>query len=379
MKRTFLALAIFSLVLSAPVSALAASSTGLEVSGWIPYWRVKEGTADAKKNLNSLTEINPFAYSVKSDGTLYDNMKIEGKDWQSLFKDARKKNVRIVPTIMWSDSDNIHAILSDPQKRAKHIAAIVKMVEVNGFDGVDIDYENKKADTINHFSTFLGELNAALGTKWLMCTIESRTPLDSRYTNPPASVQYANDFVQINKYCDRVRMMMYDQSTIDIKLNAAASGPYSPLSDVDWVEKATKLALKDIDKSKFVISVPTYGYEFEIAKTSYGYSYKKLWSFNPGYATDLAKDYKVKPTRNDAGELSFQYTPKKSKSKSKSSSSTLSATTLSSTSSGKNLVWWSDAVAIGQKVDLAKRLGVKGIALFKIDGGEDKNVWKYLK
>ncbi|MBU0750413.1 hypothetical protein KKH15_02760, partial [Patescibacteria group bacterium] len=351
MKRTFLILAVATLVASTPFSAYAANTTSLEVSGWIPYWRVKEGTADARKHLSQLTEINPFAYSVKADGTLYDNMKIGGKDWQRLFKDARKKDVRIIPTIMWSDSANIHAILSNPAKRAAHIKAIVAMVEENDFEGVDIDYENKKAETINYFSVFLKELDAALQTRLLMCTIESRTPLSSRYTNPPATMQYANDFVEINKYCDRVRMMMYDQSTIDIKLNAAADGPYTPLSDVAWVEKVVGLAAQDIAKDKLVIAVPTYGYEFELTQTGSRYTYKKLWSFNPKYATDLAKKYRVKPERNGAGELSFEYTPKKS------------TTT--------NIVWWSDAVAIGQKVDLAKRLGVRGVALFKIDGSED--------
>lgn len=385
MTRTFstlrtgvLALAVLSLALSTPLSAFAASSTGLEVSGWIPYWRVSEGTKDARRNLNTLTEINPFAYSVKADGTLLDNMKLEKREWQTLFKDARKKNVRIVPTIMWADGEAIHAMLKDPQKRAKHVAAIVAEVEKHNFDGIDIDYESKKAETIHYFSAFLGELNAALGKKWLMCTIESRTPLDSRYTNPPATMQYANDFVEINKHCDRVRIMMYDQSTIDIKLNAANAGkPYSPLSDVAWVEKVTKLALKDISKDKLVIAVPTYGYEFKITQNGSRYTYEKLWSFNPGYATDLAKKYKVKPTRNGAGEMSFVYTPKATKS---TRTSGLSSTTLSSTSgTGTNLVWWSDAGAIEDKVELAQRLGVKGIAVFKIDGGEDKNMWKILK
>ena len=41
-----------------------------------------------------------------------------------------------------------------------------------------------------------------------------------------------------------------------------------------------------------------------------------------------------------------------------------------------HVVWWSDAEAIAEKVDLAKELGIAGVAIFKIDGGEDKNIWK---
>ena len=61
-----------------------------------------------------------------------------------------------------------------------------------------------------------------------MCTIEARTPLDSRYENIPKDIQYANDYVAINKYCDRVRIMTYDQGSIDLKLNAPAQGRTCP-------------------------------------------------------------------------------------------------------------------------------------------------------
>lgn len=365
----FSLIALVSLAAIAPSPALAADD--LEVSGWIPYWNVKNGTKEAGKRLSTLDEINPFAFSIRADGSLSDTMKLSGKDWQNLFKKARRADVAIIPTIMSGDGAAMHTLLSNPATRRAHVAAIVEMVEESEFDGVDIDYENKLAETNPYFSLFLTELSQALGDKTLSCTIESRTPLQDRYTNPPASVEYANDFKAINVACDKVKIMMYDQQTIDQNLNRIEHGaPYMPLSDVRWVEKAARLAMKDIDAEKISLAVPTYGFEYQLTDNGNGtYTYKKLWSFTPNYVKDIERAYRAKARTNAAGEKSIQYTTSKSKMKRLDDEGP----------EGERLLWWSDSGAIGDKVELAKRLGLNGISIFKIDGANESSLWRTLR
>ena len=380
-------------------SAAHAQTTSLEYSGWVPYWTAKKGADDARKHLKQLDEVNPFTYIVKTDGSLKDNGKMTASHWKKLAKVADKEGTRYIPTLMWNDGASTHRILSDASLRAQHIENIVELVEDNDYDGIDIDYEGKLAETRTYFSLFLAELNIALGSKHLSCTIEARTPVPDRYTGtPPATAyEFANDYPSIGKACDTVRLMTYDQQTADQKLNALRPGPYFPVADTLWTEKVVNLTTKDIPKNKIFIGVATYGRELEVTISPTGkFTYKNLWAFNPGYGNEIEKKFKVKRSRNAAGEATITYIDKKAKKG--PSQKELIKLAPSGTASGElvaqgakayalknnvpvtfRMLSWSDAGALEGHVALAKKLGVRGIAVFKIDGGEDKGIWSAMK
>jgi spore germination protein YaaH len=394
----YLHIFILSLFFLAPASTFAATS--FEVSGWIPYWRTATGTADVLPNLSKLTEVNPFVYTIKSNGTLLDNGKLDQEPWLSFIAEAKRQKVRIIPTIMTSNGDLLHTILSNTKKRQSFATTIANMVKEKGYDGIDIDFEGKRAEDKQYFATFLKGLYAKMGKKWVMCTIESRTPLDSRYwktTIPADATIYANDFVAINKYCDRVRIMAYDQQGVDLKLADAATSSselYAPLADPLWVEKVVNLAAKDIKRSKIMIGVPTYGYEYAVtAYANNEYIYDIMWAFNPGYGAQIAAQYGVAPMRNASGEMFLTYVSTSTASTTAPISSVpfgsmtaavAAATSASDMATQNNshqsfrMLEWSDAQSIKIKIDLAKKLGLRGISIFKLDGGQDPNLWGML-
>ena len=259
----------------------------------------------------------------------------------------------------------------------------------NNYDGIDIDFEAKHAETKDYFSLFIKGLYKRLGSKYLYCTIEARMPLNRRYesTPPPDATQYANDYVALNKYCDRVQIMAYDQGSIDVVLNRARSAPYVPVADPDWVENVVTLAAKTIAKKKIIIGIPTYGYEYSVTPLTQGYRYNVQWAFNPKYALNLAAT-----VRNSAGELSFIYKTSPNLVSTANTTATLGENNTiappdnvysqqaiaGSIQPPFNIVWWSDAQAIHDKVVLAQKLGVRGVAIFKFDGGEDQALWDML-
>jgi spore germination protein YaaH len=364
-----------------------AATNDFEVTGWIPYWESKAGPKDARSHLDVLTSVYPFSYGVQPNGSVKDLASMKKGEWTKLIKDAKKKKVEVIPTVMWSDTAKIHEILSDEDKREDLVEEIGSIVRKNKYDGIDIDFEGKRAETKDFFSLFLTELKDELSSKILSCTIEARTPPESLYTVVPANIQYANDFNVIGDVCDRVNLMTYDQQRADLKLNDANSGkPYIPNADVAWVRKVAEFTAQTIPKEKIILGVATYGREWEVTVApNWFQAYTKARSVNPVDALKVAKDYKLTPQRNSAGEVSIAYTPKGSRydvSKYKGNDIAAKALDYANKTGNTtyfNLLWWSDAEAIEDKIDLAKSLGLAGIAIFKIDGGGDKKIWDILK
>ncbi len=401
-SKTILALTSASAATDNPTTLntkkITPRATGpFEFSGWIPYWRSATGTRDVLPHLSTLTSVMPFAYSVKSDGTLADTAHLTEEPWTSFIATAKQNNVRIIPTVMSGNGGTIHKILSNTASRIALENKIANLVKQNGFDGIDIDFEAKQYETITYFSTFLQGLYQRMGKHWIYCTVEARMPLMDRYspgaTIPPDATDYANDYVEMNKYCDRVEIMAYDQGTIDTRLNALRTAPYAPVADPAWVEDVVTLAAQSIARNKLVIGIPTYGYEYTVTPNpGDGYQYKVLWPFNANYAIDIAARLGIAPSRNNANEIGFSYDPRALETVAPTSGETTQTQqTITATSTAQNAgspaqtsqpfnyLSWSDATAIADKITLAHKLGVRGVAIFKFDGGEDPTIWNVLK
>lgn len=393
-SSAFIAGILLVLATSVPSSASAAQwSRPFEISGWIPYWRSATGTTDVLPHLAQLTEINPFGYTVTVEGRLNDAAILSQEPWTTLRAEAKAQNVRYIPSVMWSNPEAMHTVLCDATKRQLLVRIIADEAEVNDFDGIDIDFEGKKYETKQCFSAFLKELYKSMGDKWVQCTIESRTPISDLYYGhdvPKDAGQYVNDFAVINKNCDRVRFMTYDQQTVDQKREAEVKEPYAPVADTQWVEKAIREAMKSIPARKIVLGIPTYGYEWEVKTYANDeHTYDLLWSFNPQWGLDLAAKYNITPGRNAGGEMGFTYFPEGSVLSlprpnnpwpwNLIATAASALTTAQNTNLSYRLVTWQDSQAIADKVALAKKLGIRGVAVFKFDGGQDPKMWEVLK
>ncbi len=380
MKKFLIITFIF---LSFTEGIFAVTKTTFEKAVWIPYWRKTEGASTTLANLDKLTQISPFAYELQTDGSIKNVLKIEEEPWTTLITEAKKKKVKVYPSILsypHNEKEKYlqYLLFSQKKKRQAHVKEIVALVKKNKFDGIDIDYEAKLAESRPYFSAFLTELSTALHKekKQLICTVEARTPPDSRYATTSkeilARVEYSNDYKVIGKVCDQVRIMAYDQAGDDARLtihNTNLGNVYKPVADIEWIKKVVTHAMWDIPAKKIILGVPTYGYKYEIIPSvgTSSQKYSRIGSMNWNYADELARSLNISPVRNNSGEISFTY----------STSTGVSGEQLGGMK--QYLVWYSDAISIADKIRIAKLYKIGGVVVFKIDGGNDPKIWEVLK
>ena len=383
---------ILMLLFLLPQASFAASAK-LSYGAWIPFWKKTAGVQEITDHLLQFQQISPFSYEVKANGDPVDKLKIDEGFWPMWLLAIRDLKIKIIPSIAWFDDNGLHALLSNTKLRRAHADKIVKLTVDKKFDGIDIDYENKLTETGPYFSLFLQGLSDKLHAKKkiLTCTIEPRMPPADKFKTVPKDLGYANDYKVINKYCDQVRIMAYDQGTIDLKLNAQKGQVnfYAPVADPEWVAKVIKETAKTISRKKIVLGIPTYGYEFEVSRIGDSLVYKRFRSHTYSQAIERATALGLTPYRNNAGEMSFVYATSTTAEVSKSltfkvdlnSTSTITTTTNTSSTPviSQRFISYTDAQAIKDKIDLAKKEGLAGVILFKLDGETDPALWDKIK
>ncbi len=377
----------------APVSVFAATSavsakTPFHYGVWLPYWQSQSGAQNISQNLSQLDEVSPFSYEIGAGGTLIDDLNIGNGSWTPWFSAVRELGIKIIPTIAWFDGGGIYNMLSNTRTRQAEEDRIAALVKSQNFDGIDIDFESMTEATRSYYSLFIEGLAMRLHPqkKMLTCTVIARTPPAELYQTIPNNIVYPENYPLLNQYCDEVRVMAYDQDTIDLTLNSSKGNGnfYAPVADPAWVASVLKETLQWISPKKVMLGVPTYGYEYEVSWTSGVTTYQRVRAFDFMTAMDRADSLGIQPTRNNADELGFTYTSSTYIAEPPILVSTVwSAQPALLANPPANatttfFVTFPDSQSILDEINLAKKDGLRGVMLFKADGDIDPMTWQYM-
>jgi HAD superfamily hydrolase (TIGR01509 family) len=364
------------LVLGAAVLALAAAGFGaaamrhdpppppaidIPIDAWAPYWALPDAQASLATNGRMLRQVSPFWYSAHDASTITVDGNLAPDTTAAFIAAARAVKAKIVPSIIDAmPAGGMAAVLADPASRAAHVAAIADLAAANGFDGIDIDYEQFAfadakttwASTRPLWISFISELGDRLHADGR--TLSVSVPYINDGGRTDLSGYWVYDYAGMAPHVDQIRIMAYDYST-------SKPGPVAPLAFVTQAITAAKRAVGD--DSKLVLGIALYGYNWPVATVgTCPASEEGKTSVSQRNIDELIAKRTATPVRDPlTGESSFTYQ--------------LEVTDGVTTCTQTREVHYVDAEGARERIDLARRQRLGAVSLWAL-GFDGPATWQ---
>jgi spore germination protein YaaH len=231
----------------------------LKESGWIPNWGFDLGLESLENNLGIIDTALPVLYTVDKAGDVVSRGVSEAKI-QELLSFSRENNIKIIPTVGSYDFEATASAFQDEAAYQKQVEKIVAEVEKYDFDGIDLDYEMVNSPYKENFLKFLKNLSEELNERDKVLSVTVFAKWDNADYKDHQETRAVQDYSEVAKYADEVRIMAYDYTLQSSKV----PGPIAP---IDWVKKILDYATEKIPKEKVWLGVHLYGYQWSSDRT----------------------------------------------------------------------------------------------------------------
>ncbi|MCL6520858.1 MAG: glycoside hydrolase family 18 [Firmicutes bacterium] len=276
-----------------------------------------------RQNRDLISYLAPFWYKVNADGSLVDMSEADLK------KFARDNKIQLQP--LFTNAGGNDAVLLDPSARARAVENIVAAVQKNGYAGASVDFQLLEPPSRAGLSAFVAALSQRLHALGKVVTVDVIPRLSS---NGPRS---AYDYAALGKSADQVVLMTYDRHS-----EGSPPGSVAPLA---WVDAAVREALTMIPPDKIILGLAAYGYDWPSGSTQARSIPLK----------NIPKGPHIR--RTPAGVPYYTYT---------AADGTL------------HEVWFEDPTSIVKKIQIAKRYGLHGLAVWRV-GYETAAFWNAIR
>lgn len=317
----------------------------LKVHVTIPYWEQQRAYQVLQTNSQHIDYLSLFWYTLNENGSI-----VQYKDAvvdDSIISYAKQNNIKVMALIAnlpdfedseW-DSARVRGIISSQEKRKNHIDAITKLLDVKGFDGVNIDYEELDDDLRTEFSLFMQELSTALHKRNKLVSVAIH-PKSTEYLPAEDNGSRAQDWQELAKHVDHMYFMTYGEHW-----NTSVAGP---IASIPWDTKILAYAKSlNIPMQKVYLGTPLYAVRWqEGTRRGEGLDFDDVKS--------IEQQFNVKSIWNEQWK----------------------SPSLTYVDNGRNyVVHFENAQSVKEKLKLAEDYKVGGITLWHI-GGEDPQVWE---
>src|SRR5579875_310465 len=285
-------------------------------------------------HVRQLDVVVPDYFTVQADGS------VSGNDDPRVDRIVRDAGKRLFPLVQnGARYAALDPFLASPAARAATAALLADLVARYGYDGLTLDFEGISPDDRESLTAFIHAVAAALHERGRALAVA----IPARSGDLSSGWAGAYDYAAIAGVADRCILMAYAFRT-------AASREPGPASPLSWIEDVADYAVTRIPANQLLLGVGLWGYDWTVGGQS--------------RAQALRYDQVISLIQAHGGSPSFD---------------TASATAVYRYQQGGQVheVWYEDATALQEKVAVASRDGLAGIALWRL-GQEPPELWASL-
>jgi spore germination protein YaaH len=303
---------------------------GFYENGWSSIFR--SSFSSVRAHANVIDTVLAFWYSVDGSGTLQAH-----QPNASVTQWVKQHGMRmgVLVNNVGGGSGNNAGMLTDPTARTAAVRAIRNLVQADGYQEVNIDFEMLNPSARGGMVSFMQQLRTALPTSVsLSASVFPKIGV-------PASLNGAYDYTQLAKYVNYLVIMLYD--------NHSSGGPSGPVSPWPWVVQNMNwfLHTAKIPASKLVLAAGVYGYDWPAGSTTA--AELPLTAINSLAKSTGATVHVDAASKNPY----FRYT---------------------AADGTAHVVWFQDKETVVQRLQLAQKLHLHGVAIWAL-GEETPAVW----
>ncbi|HBQ96120.1 MAG: glycosyl hydrolase family 18 protein [Firmicutes bacterium] len=283
-------------------------------------------TAMFQHYLPFLTGIIPFWYTINAQGY------ISGQTNPAVLQLARTHHLWTFALVENMAGQSVFGpLLNSRVASERAIDNMLTLVEDNGYDGVNLDWEGIAPSEQKAFTSFVADLSRVFHRHGYYVTLS--LPAETGY-QPGNSWTGAYNYPSLAKSADLLMIMAYDQHW--------AGGPPGPIASPAWVKRVLNYTISVIPPSKVILGIPGYGYNWSNSGTQ---------ALSYGQARSLEEQYTHKTGKNH-----FVYVE----------------------NGAIHSVWFEDTQSLLAKIELVSGYELRGIALWRL-GIEDPKIWNFLQ
>jgi len=324
-----------------PALCLAATPVKPPITTLIYLVNRPDCIASFRAHADRISIIAPQTFYMDAQGF------VSGEVPPEVLRIAQEHRVAVTPLVLNRGFNQplMHTVLDTAESRTRAIRYLEYYALRDGYLGFQFDYENIHYTYRDKFTQFFREAAGSFHKHGLELSIAVVGRLDdTRKTNSPGG--YDNwsgvyDYAEIGKHADFVSVMAYAE-------HGATSNP-GPVAGLPWVTAIAKYSAENIPARKISLGMPFYGMRWD--------------DWSPGKRGRSAR-YSDAAKALTTTEMVWDETHH--------------SPHISFDSNGQRTeLWFENARSLQLKMDLAHRMGFRGISAWVI-GQEDPAYWDTL-